>query len=257
MEKINIRDFTFLIPIRIDSVTRLENTLVSIDYILSHYNTNINIIEATARNTGILEKLVPPGVEYIFQEDLDNIFHRTRYINQLARSAKTEFISVWDSDIIIPVDQIIKSVNLLRNEEADFISPYKDRFLDTSDLLRDLYIQTRDIKLLEKHQGKMRSLYNPNPVGGAFFAKKDKYIESGMENERLYGWGREDGERVNRWKILGYRHQHLEGVLYHLSHERGINSKFHSTNQDSRKMEELSRHLAMSKEELWKEIKGY
>ncbi|WP_439490434.1 galactosyltransferase-related protein [Algoriphagus sp.] len=254
MEKTNLQDFTFLIPLRIDSVNRLENTLVTIEYILSNFETHISILEASDRNTGLLNRLLPKDVNHIFIEDLDTIFHRTKYINQLVESVDTEFIIVWDTDIIIPTEQLNQSVDLLRKNEVDFVTPFKDKFLDTSDILRDLYIQSRDIDLMEMHQGKMKALYNPNPVGGAFLAHRKVYIKAGMENEKFYGWGREDGERVNRWKVLGYRHQHIEGVLFHLTHERGMNSTFHSPNQDELKMSEIYRCLSKSKEELEDEI---
>lgn len=257
MEKTNLTDFTFLIPLRIDTVNRLENTLVSIDYILSNFETTVSILEASGRNTGLLNRLLPKEVNHVFLEDMDNIFHRTRYINQLVKSVDTEYIIVWDTDIIIPIGQLIQSVGLLREREADFVTPYKDKFLDTSDILRDLYIQTRDVGILEKHQGKMKALYNPNPVGGAFLAHRQTYVDAGMENEKFYGWGREDGDRVNRWKILGYVHKHINGPIFHLSHERGLNSRFHSPKQDDVKTAELYRCTAMSKEELKTEIDNW
>lgn len=254
MRKINLADFTFLIPLRIDSITRLENILVSIDYVLTNFDTQVAVLEASERNSGLLNRLLPVDVKYSFFEDMDNIFHRTRFINQLVNSVDTEYIVVWDADIIIPRDQLFKSVELLRNREVDFVTPFKDKFLDTSKILRELYIQTRNLNLLEIHQGKMKPLYTPKPVGGAFLAHRQTYINAGMENEKFYGWGKEDGDRVNRWKILGYRHQHIEGVLYHLTHERGVNSTFHSPNQEKKKMTEMYRSLAMSKAELREEI---
>ncbi|MBN7818035.1 galactosyltransferase-related protein [Algoriphagus pacificus] len=254
MKNLNLSDFTFLIPLRIDSINRLENTLVSIDYILSNIDTNIKVLEASTRNTELLYRLLPKCVNYNFVEDLDNVFHRTKYINQLVSSVDTEYIVVWDTDIIIPIDQIRQSVELLENRQADFVTPFKDKFLDTSEILRDIFIQSRDIEILKIHQGKMKALYAPNPVGGAFLARRQAYLEAGMENEKFYGWGREDGDRINRWKILGYNHRHIKGVLYHLTHERGLNSSFHSPNQDLKKMTELYKSINMSKEELKKEI---
>ncbi|MBN7814704.1 glycosyltransferase family protein [Algoriphagus pacificus] len=257
MRKINLKDFTVLIPLRIDTVNRLENTLVTVDYLNSNFDTQISVLEASERNSHLLKRLLPQEVNFSFIEDLDNIFHRTKYINQLVRTVKTEYIIVWDTDIIIPFEQIEESVNLLRKREADFVIPYKDKFLDTSKILRDLFIHTKEVNLLKAHQGKMKILYNPNPVGGVFMANLKSYVEAGMENEKFYGWGREDGDRVNRWNIMGKKHKHVEGVLFHLSHERGVNSSFHSPNQDSRKMVEIHRSFVMSKEELQKEIKTW
>ncbi|MFD2036244.1 galactosyltransferase-related protein [Belliella marina] len=103
----------------------------------------------------------------------------------------------------------------------------------------------------------MKELYRPTPVGGVFMADKKAYIESGMENEGFYGWGREDAERVNRWKILGYIHKHTQGALYHLTHERGINSQFHSQRQDDIKFSKLLQVLVMSQNELKEEIENW
>ncbi len=63
MEKIDLRDFTILIPLRIDSVNRLENTLVSIDYIQTNFDTQILVLEASGRKTGLLNRLLPSGIE--------------------------------------------------------------------------------------------------------------------------------------------------------------------------------------------------
>lgn len=254
MDVLDLKDITFLIPLRIDTVKRLENTLVVVDYLLKHFNAQVKILETARRDTNILKRLLPKGVNHCFVEDQDEIFHRTKYINELLDSCDTSFVSVWDSDVIVPVSQIEETMNLLRSGEAHFVAPFKDKFLDTSYILRDLYIHKRDIRVFEKQHGKMKSLYTPNPVGGVFFAHRESYIKSGMENERFYGWGREDGERVNRWKILGYTHTHVEGPLYHLSHERGKNSVYHSPNQDYVKSAELRRLSGMSKEELVVEV---
>lgn len=257
MEKIDLKDVTFIIPLRIDTVNRLENTLVIVDFLLGNFKTRIKILEASTRDAGLLQKLLPKEVDYRFVEDRDAIFHRTKYINILARTCESPYISIWDTDVILPIGQIEETMNLLRNGKADFVTPFQDKFLDSSDILRDLYIKSRDIGLLEKHQGKMKGLYNPNPIGGVFFAHRQSYKDSGMENEKFYGWGREDGERVNRWKILGYRHRHVDGPLFHLSHERGVNSSYHSPQQNDLKRAELQRSLVMSKSELKEEIESW
>lgn len=257
MKKLELKDVTFLINLKIDSIGRLENALVIIDFLMNNFDTEIKVMETSVHNSGILRKLLPKEVSYIYREDLDNIYHRTKYINELTGFCRTQFISVWDADVIIPKKQIGKTMRLLRNKEAHFVTPFEDKAFDTSYILRDLYISTRDITVLDKHQGKMKSMYYPKPIGGVFFADRKSYIEAGMENEKFYGWGREDGERVSRWKILGYKHMHVEGPLFHLTHERGINSTFHSSNQYDVKLSELLRTAAMSNMELKNEIKKW
>lgn len=257
MKKLDLKDVTFIIPLRIDNVDRLENTLVIVDFLLENFETRIKILEASGRDTGLLRKLLPKEVAIYFREDFDVIFHRTKYINQLTDLCKTTFIGLWDADVIVPVTQIQETMDLLRSRQMDFVTPFQYKALDTSYILRDLYIQTRDMGILENHQGKMKKLYAPNPIGGAFIAYRQAYVDAGMENERFYGWGRQDGDRVNRWKILGYKHKHVEGPLFHLTHERGINSTFHGPNQNDLKLAELQRAAAMSGTELKEEIKTW
>ncbi|WP_114748970.1 galactosyltransferase-related protein [Pleomorphovibrio marinus] len=253
-EKSDLKDVTFIIPLRIDTVDRLENTLVIVDFILGNFDTQIKILEASHRDTGLLRKLLPEVVEHRFMQDSDAIFHRTKYINNLAGICETPFLSLWDTDVFVPVEQIEETMSLLRKGKTDFVTPFQDKFLDTSEILRDLYIQSGDIRILMKHQGKMKVLYKPNPVGGVFFAHRQSYINTGMENEKFYGWGLEDGDRANRWRILGYRHQHIKGPLFHLSHGRGVNSTFQSLNQSDLKHAELYKTLSMSISELKEQI---
>lgn len=121
------------------------------------------------------------------------------------------------------MSQINKAVELLRLG-ADFVYPYKDYFYDTSAVLRREYLKQNDLQILFDYTHFMTEMYPPNPVGAAFFANREAYIHSGLENERFYGWGVEDGERFMRWKNMGFKIERVEGPIFHLSHPRGINS---------------------------------
>jgi predicted glycosyltransferase involved in capsule biosynthesis len=151
---------------------------------------------------------------------------------------QTPYIALWDTDVIAPVEQIRETVRLLRTNAADFVYPYKHYLLDTSDILRKLYFETGKIEVLMKNRKKMKEMYSPNPVGGAVFCNREKYIKAGMENEKFYGWGLEDGERIVRWERLLYQIKRVEGPLFHLSHPRGLNSNMQHPDQQVIKMKE-------------------
>jgi hypothetical protein len=208
-------------------------------------------------NNGILSRLLPENIKLDFIEDYDNLFHRTYYLNKLVKMAQTPIISLWDSDVLVDKKQIEQSVSLIRKGEIDIVLPYKEKFLDTSVLVKELYMKKNSISVLKANENKMRSLYAPESVGGALFAKKDSYIKAGMENEKLYGWGNHDGERYNRWEILGFRVQRVDGPMYHFSHTRSANSKYHSKKQPELKNAELERLAFMSKNEMKNEINNW
>lgn len=128
--KINLSDVTFLIPIRLDSIERLENLKIVTDTIFKYFITNIHILEASVMNNHVIESYVHADAQVYWIQDDDPVFHRTKYINQLVQS-KTPLLAIWDSDVLVRPEQIDKAVRHLRANEADVVFPYGGFFLDT------------------------------------------------------------------------------------------------------------------------------
>ena len=72
--KTDLKDVTFMIPVRIDSIIRLENLISVVQYLSRHFDCRIMILEADAYNNGIIKKLLGPKIEYHFIEDYDSTF---------------------------------------------------------------------------------------------------------------------------------------------------------------------------------------
>lgn len=200
-----MKDVSFLIPIRLDSILRLENLLVVVDFLRSHFHSPILIYESNSYSTGILPSLIGTKAVYRFEEDRDDIFHRTKYINKLVTLSSTPYVAVWDCDVIIPPEQIKEGIQHLQEGRSSFVFSYANEFLDTGFILREIYVKERNIDMLLSQRGKMTPLYGPEPIGGAFMANRQDYMDIGLENPDFYGWGREDGERLHRWKGMGYK----------------------------------------------------
>ena len=79
--KFDLKDTTFIIPVRIDSIIRLENLLLTLENLESNFDTNIVIVEADYYHNGILKQLISDNVSHRFIEDKDPIFHRTKHLN--------------------------------------------------------------------------------------------------------------------------------------------------------------------------------
>ena len=252
-----MNDLSFLIPVRLDSIHRLENLLVTIDFLGSHFDSPIRVYEAGSYPTGIISSLVKNKAEYTFQEDRDEIFHRTNYINTLINLSSTPYVAIWDCDVIVPPKQIIDSVEVLKDGQYSFVFPYEKEFLDTGAILREIFMKKRNLDILLSQKGKMTALYDHDPIGGAFLANRLDYCKVGMENPNFYGWGREDGERLHRWKGMGYKHARIKGPLFHLSHPRGLNSAFHSFKEDQGKWDDILYIKSLGRKELTKEVQGW
>lgn len=225
------KDITFFIPVRLDTICRLENLLMAIRQITKYFDTNILVLEAASYQNKLLPKLLGRNIKYCFVQDTDAVFHRTKYINQAVKNMiNTSLIAIWDADVVLPASQIYAAIESLRNKTADVAFPYDGTFLDTSFILREAFIEVgQRVSFLLQNQEKMNTIYGPCMCGGGFLVSKEKYMYSGLENEQFYGWGCEDTERTERWRTLGFRFFRSDGALFHLSHPRGaMNSRFGS-----------------------------
>lgn len=256
--KIDLSDTTFIIPIRLDSIIRLENLFLTINHILEKFQTFIVVLEAAPYNNGIIKAILKENITYKFIEDKDPVFHRTKYLNKMTLEVKTDFIGIWDADIIIEHEQIIDSIKNLRQKTCDIAFPYDGTFLDISYILRNHYFVYRDINFLKANQLKMYSTYSIENIigalGGGFFVKRDKYIFAGMENEAFYGWGLEDGERYYRWLNFDYKIYRSKGCLYHLTHPRDMNGMFRSKYQQNKAHHEINDIVNYTRDELANKI---
>ena len=250
--KINLEDLTFLFPVKPDSIIRIENLLVTSNYILRYFNTKIFVLEVSTYNNGIIQKLLNPKIDYSFIEDKDPIFHRTKYRNQMVKEVKTPFLAVWDVDVIVDKQLIISSMEKLRNGEADVAYPFDGKFYDTSEIIRSLFIRKKQIRVLNDNKERMFLKYGDQHPGGAFIIQTEKYKKSGMENENFYGWGPEDYERYNRWMNLGFEIYRAPGCMFHLSHPRDVNGQFNSQRQKEFARSELIKTQKSSSDELLK-----
>ena len=250
MERIDLTDLTILIPVRVDSIIRLENLFSVVNYLHRHFKTHVMVLEASSYNNRVISTILCDSIDYTFIKDDDPVFHRTYYLNLLTRRAQTEFVGIWDADAVIPPPQMQSSMEKLRSTLFDVAFPYNGTFLDTTTIIRKFFVETGDMNVLYDNTKKMILPYGTDMRGGAILVNRLKYIESGMENEKFYGWGPEDWERVGRWANLHYKMYKCEGVLYHLSHPRDINGKHNSERQKRRSFYELHKMLNSSSKEI-------
>ena len=228
MRKYDLTDVSFLIPVKIDSIIRMENLLVSINSLLTVFDTNIYVVEVGKYNNHILPKILPQSVCYMFIESYDPIFHRTHYINLAEKESVSPYLVIWDADVIISPSQIKQAVRYLRKGKADIVFPYDGRFFDTTSLIRELYMRNNSIEFLQKFQNRMLLPYGTQMGGGAVFISRRAFEYSGKEDERFYGWGPEDWNRIEKWKVLKLHIQRTKGPLFHLTHPRDINGRHSS-----------------------------
>lgn len=253
-EKIDLKDTTFVIPVRIDTIERLENLKIVTEYLLDHFSINIVLLESFYRDNGLLKCCLSSKIIRYYIEDNDPIFYRTKFLNILTKKISSPYVGIWDTDVIIQPQQLLNAINILREDKADFVFPYDGVFLEIGFENRNTFLKSKDISFLFSNLSKMFPLYGFHACGGGFLANVNSYKKAGMENENFYGWGPEDGERVKRWEILGMSVSRVKGPMFHLTHPRGVNSGMRSENDRKKGISEFLRICRMSKEELENEV---
>jgi hypothetical protein len=231
--KINLKDATFIIPIRIESEDRLRNVITTLCFLVSNFDTNIIVYEVDKES--IFKKDALPQIKEYLDDDISSLihifeksdspsFHRQRVLNDMLMMSNTEIIINYDCDILLPIESYVSAYNLLLSKQSDVVYPYgcgdyqKQIFAD-DELVSDFLNHDFDFKILEQKYKIFMSQY-----GFVQFFNRQVYIEGGMENENFVAYAPEDKERFYRFTTLGYNVERIDNFVYHLEHARGHNS---------------------------------
>lgn len=236
----DLTDVTFLIRLRIDSLQRIENTDIVIRYLTRHFKTGISILEVDNEQRYVPKKM-QKNVRYKFVKDNNEIFHKTRWANQMISMADTPYVAIWDADAISAPEQVIEAANKLRTGGAVMSYPYDGRFYSCDKMTVDLFKISEDVEVLNKHIPVMQLMHGYHSAGGVFMVDKDKYVKAGGENENIFGWGLEDAERLKRMETLSLPVCYSKGPLFHLWHPAGKNSRFTNTGNEKHNRRELQK----------------
>ena len=211
--KYDLRDTTFIIPVRIEDEMRLNNINLILKYINHHFDTNIIVCESSS--VSILKS--SEKHLYIFNKDDRPEFHRTKILNFLVKQTKTPYVINCDADVLVRVNGYCEAIESLRKNIADFVFPYGGYFYDVPRYYYPLIDSSMSIDTVNLDKCEV---LHTNSVGGIVCMNKDMFIKSGMENENFVSWGAEDLERIFRWQKLNMRVGRIAGPLYHMNHNR-------------------------------------
>jgi predicted glycosyltransferase involved in capsule biosynthesis len=224
-----LEDLTFIIPVKIDSPDRARNLRTVLKYLLQNTNAQIRLIEQNS-NTAlmIMTEIRDTQQRLSYQQVSDQKpnFHRTRYINLAAKSITTDYLAVYDADVLLHPHQYDDAIDLLR-DGYDMIYPYNGYFYEINqpDQLA-LITNTLDLGAIEKNQcGVYPGPGQPLSVGAAICFRREAFFKGGMENEHFVAWGPEDQEIFHRFTVLGFKIDRVQtDGVYHLQHSRTLDS---------------------------------
>lgn len=242
MDKLNL---DIIIPLKVDSVDRINNLDIVINYLKN--NLNCNIIISEQDNKPKLKNRY--DCAYVFTE-VDEFFNKTKGINMGVKHSNAKVIAIYDADVIVSKSQLIKAYQLIDNSRYDMLYPYDGRFLDVPKYYHDKINELDFISVDEF------TLFNSNSVGGVVLFDRDVFVAGGGGNENFKGLGYDDNEIFERFVKLDYKYARIEGVLYHLNHVR-TETAYDNNPYVNQNAEEYNRIASMNKKQLENEIKTW
>ena len=186
---------TIMILYRGDTIQRLENVVEIIRILSSFSNVVVYIREATNYNNKIIQSSVKSFTNYEFVIDRDPILHKTKHFNEMLRNVTTEFVGIWDTDVIAYKESFLECFEKLKKGEVTLALPYNGVCLDTSSIIRQVYLQKQKFDILVDNMQKMKRLQPYVLTGGAVLMHTETFRLLGGENENYYGWGDDDYDR--------------------------------------------------------------
>ena len=210
---------TFIIPLKIDSTERLNNILVSLNYLLKNTDSNIVITESDSERKLFSPLLKQERIKYIFKKSSPDEFHRTKLINEMLFDIKTDITVNYDADVLLPKESISLANKLILNDNYDLIYPYGFEQFDQRKLKNGMQsyevfkntLNLDDINIEE-------TIVDFCRFGHVQFFKTKSYISGFMENENYKHWCPEDEERGIRFIKLGYKGAWFRGIVFHQEH---------------------------------------
>lgn len=228
----DLQGLTFLYHVRLDTQERAQNVKIITNY-YNTYATNYknifieddskqklpDVIEFTERDT------------YVYSKNTD-AWNKCMSFNKGILLAKSEILAFHDLDAVIPMQQILSSINQLKaDSNAGLVYPYNGLFLCVSPTIKAKFAQTLDINDIVKYWPDNLSInYDDgnilvgahNSVGGCVLGRRDNVIKANGYNPNFRGWGYEDNEFPKRVHIMGFSVSRLtdpKAALWHLPHD--------------------------------------
>jgi hypothetical protein len=216
-------DLTYIMPCRIESEDRLKNVITSVSYLLKSFpDAKVLVKEVDTKSTfkfralPEIKKIVSTDkLTHVFEENSDNLFHKTRILNDLIMMTDTSVICSHDVDVVYPIRSHLLAYEsiLSGNMEVDYPMDVFQNFIQSGHDLNSLEPNCRT---------------ESSTIGWTQFYHRDAVVKGGLWNEEFISWGAEDCEFYYRFNALGYKVGRIEGPIWHFEHGRTHNSHYNN-----------------------------
>jgi hypothetical protein len=228
MKYLDLKNTTFIIPIKVEHPDRYRNAKTTLGFLNSHFKTNVFIYEISEDgNTKIDFKNELKNLKVKHWIVNDEVFHRTKYLNIMLDEVKTKVVVNYDIDVILAPSNYLECQRAILDGESDVIYPYEfglgQKMVHDVINIEEFYKSGFDINYIDDRPD-VFNIYGAE-YGHCMFFNTEIYKKNGGENEDFISYGPEDKERGERFIRLGFNVNWKPGYyVYHFEHHRGNDS---------------------------------
>lgn len=257
--KIDLKEVTFIIPTRIDSIDRLKNIYLTLRYLNKFLNTNIYVLEVTSSGKDF-------KLQFLYKERLCELFsykapmqffEKSFLLNELLKQVETPVTCIYDTDVLLQVYQYPLGVKLILDDKFDVVVSFDGRIKEVPLEFHGILRKSLSLSCYENENFVVKSHV---AQGGCVFLNTNKFKEIGGMNENMHSLGGQDDELIERARILGLRIFKMNEPIFHLEHNRPPESAYGckgtSTFREGN-LKELTKIGTMSKEDMKELIKTW
>jgi predicted glycosyltransferase involved in capsule biosynthesis len=233
-----MKNTTVIIHFRADCVDRIFNLKVLLGYLSSHNIGEIILIN----DDKVIDPIIRwvnkkyPNIVTLFLKN-DDDFKKSLAFNIAAQLSKFDVFCFCDVDVLIPIEQLIESENLILSNVVDHVFPFCGIFINVKKCFFESFLPTYNFRILYEQVEDSNLGYNndnicvksDNSPGGCNLISKDAFYKIGGYDIDFIGWGFEDTDFKERSKLMN-RVQYLDGekYLFHLDHSTHTDDVFRS-----------------------------
>ena len=128
----DLKDCTFIIPIRIESDDRLRNVITVLCFLVSNFDTNIIVKEVDTQSV-FQEQALPQikefcgdvsCIKHIFEQSDDPLFLREKILNEMLVQTTTKVVVNYDIDVLFDPQVYLEAYRRIIEDECDMVYPY-------------------------------------------------------------------------------------------------------------------------------------
>ena len=115
---IDLKNCTFIIPLRIESEDRMRNVITVLCYLLENFDTKVIVKEVDVESV-FQEAVLPQIQEYlgdslkklvhVFERSEDPVFYRMKILNEMIDMVETPVIANYDCDVLFKPETYVES----------------------------------------------------------------------------------------------------------------------------------------------------